>query len=525
MALPEPPPNVPRIVDVQNPATGHHVVMVRMPTNLANKFPDKPWGTSIADIGLSKKDSDQYAGYTLVDIEPLKGSPDLYWIFQKLDGPVWTTKSKGQDSLVPAKYRRLVTTTRSKQEVDPATNPSDIVSPLIQSIVQQEDNTGKAVKVNVEETIDVNGDPLVGQLTDTWGVNTTTGGLVIEGSAVDSGFGVKSSRVVPLGDGKSIKETENYPADGDNDGVIYTLNEEKTDDKTGIVIDLKKSLIDASQQKALANSMRDAGWYPEVQPVDKWHSIMVSAKVDLSTLPGSETWKEGGSFNLPNVLEEVGVVWDSDIQDDAGASGSNDESYIEANDISWSVGAEVTIAGSVTGRPYTKVKAGRRGTGEVTVVRTYHVGPPTDSVTTHEFREVYGMLLIHGVNGVHMARATQQGRGANRTTNSLNYRRHLDNKLTVHDFGPLVHSGALAITHLGDPRVVSLAKAATTGTLPGSGFYPVAQASLNLEGKVELVLPSSGPIIGSGGSYVLSVDVSRWGFNIWVREVRTITVP
>jgi hypothetical protein len=78
MALPDPPPNVPRIVDVQDPGTGHYVVMVRMPTQLAVKYPDKPWGTAIEAIGLAKQDSDRFPGYTLVDVEPLKGSPDLY---------------------------------------------------------------------------------------------------------------------------------------------------------------------------------------------------------------------------------------------------------------------------------------------------------------------------------------------------------------------------------------------------------------------------------------------------------------
>jgi hypothetical protein len=48
MAAEEPPTNVPRIADVQNPATGHYVVMVRMPTQLAAKYPDKPWGSRSA---------------------------------------------------------------------------------------------------------------------------------------------------------------------------------------------------------------------------------------------------------------------------------------------------------------------------------------------------------------------------------------------------------------------------------------------------------------------------------------------
>jgi len=86
--LPEPPSNVPRIVDVLEPSSGHYVVYVRMTTNLASKWPSKPWGTPIENIGLSEKDAALYPGYTLVGIEPMKGSPDLYWVFEKLPGPV-----------------------------------------------------------------------------------------------------------------------------------------------------------------------------------------------------------------------------------------------------------------------------------------------------------------------------------------------------------------------------------------------------------------------------------------------------
>lgn len=84
------PVNTPRIYEVQDPATNAYTVMVLMPTQLASKYPSKPWGTAIEDIGLSKRDSDLYPGYVLVDFEPMKGSADLFWIFQKLPGLVVT---------------------------------------------------------------------------------------------------------------------------------------------------------------------------------------------------------------------------------------------------------------------------------------------------------------------------------------------------------------------------------------------------------------------------------------------------
>jgi hypothetical protein len=252
---------------------------------------------------------------------------------------------------------------------------------------------------------------------------------------------------------------------------------------------------------------------------------MVSSKVDMNSLPAAETWEEGGGFSLPNELIEVGVIWDAKKNKDIGATGVNDDNFIESENIKWQVSAEITINGGISGSPYTKIKAGRRGTGSVTVVRTYHNGPPTDPVPSHSFREVYGMLMIHGVSEVHMAQGSQSGMGAKRTLNSVNYRRNTDTILTAHDFGPVVHSGALAIQHLGDSRFVTESGSASTGTLPGSGFYPVAYGSINLTGVATLMLPTSGPVLGSGDSYVLDVKVSEWGFGVWVKEVYTITIP
>lgn len=216
-SLPEPPPNVPRIVDVQDPGTGHYVVMVRMPTQLAAKFPDKAWGTSIDAIGLSKQDSDKFPGYTLVDMEPLNGSPDLYWIFQKLDGPVWETTSKETPDLTPEKYKRLLVTTKTKQEVAPGTAPDavgtildeDTGEKITSSIVQDEENTGKSVKVTTTETLDTNADPIVGQQFDPGGaIIDITENVVPEGTQAEVGPNIAQSTVDAFGNGNAAKVTQ-----------------------------------------------------------------------------------------------------------------------------------------------------------------------------------------------------------------------------------------------------------------------------------------------------------------------------
>jgi hypothetical protein len=672
MSLPEPPPNVPRIVEVQNPATNHHVVYVRMPTNLAAKWPDKPWGTSIADIGLSKKESDRYPDYTLVDIEPLKGTPDLYWVFQKLDGPVWTTKSQGQDSLIPAKYRRLVVTTESKQEVEQATLPDAIEGDLVRSVVQQQMDTGKAVKVNTEETIDTNADPLTGErfapngailateealveegdsaekgvniaqsdvsptgdgkavketltakrrtandgleegwpkkqvksigvddlvpqkfkkqtissvdieqvalakedvddipepvlpndvtvrkvehekvndwryekriskeeiapgadplsgmLTDTWGVNSSEELLTEEGSSVASGFGVKSSRVTPLGDGKAIKETERFPAVDDPVNaphVVYTLTEEDTDPLTKVPVTIKKSLVNAAHAESLAQSMRSAGWFTEIRALDKWHSILISSQLSAGILAVEQTWRETGNISLPDVLLEIGVIWDGNKDGSSGASGVENIPYIIAEDLRWSVEAEANASAVVTGRPYTKIKKGYSGPAQVTVTRTFHSSPPQNTVSPTNFGEVYGTLTIYGTQKNTVGKASETGKADKSLGVSLVQRSHQDNNMAIHFFGPVVHSN-VTLQQKGDSPTQVSVYVASGGSTPDGGSYPAVTADASISGSATLELPPSGAPLGTGNTFVVGVSVSYYKLGYWVRETRIALVP
>jgi len=178
-----------------------------MPSDRASKFPDKPWGTAITAIGLAKQDSSRYEGYTLVNIEPLKGSPDLYWIFEKLDGVVWETRGKARQSVVPEKFRDFTDTTRTTQDVDPDTLPSAIEGDLLSSVVEEQPNSGKAVKTEITESINEDASPLPGEIYGAVTTQETLESLVEDTQDADTGINVISSTVRPIGDGKAIKET------------------------------------------------------------------------------------------------------------------------------------------------------------------------------------------------------------------------------------------------------------------------------------------------------------------------------
>lgn len=220
MAVPDPPFLTPRIMKVLEPSAGQYEVVVKMDPSLASKFPDKPFGTAISTIGLAVKDSDKYPGYTLVSIEPAdKGGKDHLWVFQKLDGPEWTTTSNSKDNLTPAKFRSQTVVVKTEQEVAPDTIPTTLAGNLVSSVVTQTPNTGKAVLTEITETIDENAAALVGEEYGDIVTKSVSEDIVTEGTAADTGIDVISSVVEPLGNGKAVKQTKRAKAPGWPDPV------------------------------------------------------------------------------------------------------------------------------------------------------------------------------------------------------------------------------------------------------------------------------------------------------------------
>lgn len=524
------PAKVPIIEEVLNPSEGHWVVQVRMPMGLASNFPDEPWGTLISEIGLPEREWRDYEGYELVEIKRMSGeTEDLYWIFQKLPGPLWTSIMRGVTSLVPSKFKKFVRFLEERRVVDPATEPDIPSGNLIMSRVVQEDNTGRAELNNHTETI-VSSDALDGELTDTWGVNTTEESLETEGDPVDFGFGVKQGVQRPTGDGKSIHIVENYPADVDGDGIIATLNAEEHDETTGAVIKIQKHLVDASRAETIAAALRGAGYgslpgnqYVENRPQDLWHTITISARID--TLPETQTWYETGGISLPNVLSEVGIVWNSNIESSTNANGVDNVGVLISGELSWRVSAQGAASGYVTGRPYQKVTGGISGNAQIQVVRTFHNGPPSDTIIARKFEPVYGYVTVRG-DQVNVSQSSYKSGFADvNTASGGSSKYNNDSKVILERIGPVEHSGGLTLTDIGDPKTVSETVFASGGTTPSAGIIPSVSFTITAEGVASLELPTSSTPLESGDTYILRVVVRPWRFGIWIREVYTVTVP
>lgn len=295
MPVPDPPYATPRVIKVLEPSAGQYEVVVRVDPTLAARFPDKPFGTGIDQIGLAVKDSDRYPGYTLVQIEPAdQGGKDHLWTFQKLEGPEWKTTSNSKDNLTPAKFRGQVVVVKTEQEVVPSTLPNPTVGDLVASSVQQTPNTGKAVLTEVTETIDVNSSPLVGKRAyDEREVATVSEKVVPDGTPAESGLLIISSVVDPVGNGKSIKQTVSVEA--------WTQHTAKTWDN-----ELQAHIVETEQFVGAPGAEANTDYrivnkdrvlkITKVTPTDALNNYVLSHPIQVTP-------------DIPRVLKAVSVVW------------------------------------------------------------------------------------------------------------------------------------------------------------------------------------------------------------------------
>jgi hypothetical protein len=369
---------------------------------------------------------------------------------------------------------------------------------------------------------------LTGQATGQWGVESTSRRSVDNGSSADFGFGIKGSQVQPQGDGSSLKQTELYPPDSNNDGVIYTLRGQEEDETTKAVVSVEKSLVEAETVESgrVANyiaGLRSNNYTVEVQPLDKWHSITVASKI--TSPPQNETWTETGGISLPNRLLEVGVIWDKKIDSNAGTAGVDNIAGVESEDISWNVKAEAAITGSFSGRPFTKVEAGYNGPAEMTVVRTFTFGEPTTPISVRNFKPVFGYITIFGIAQQRNGTSYVAGQGDIRAASGAYTRFDGDTDMVVHDFGPIEHNNP-TLQALGDGIGALTGNiSASGGSVPGGGSYPTINLSLNLQASASLELPPSSVPLLSGQTFIKQVVTRPWRLGWWVREVYTAKVP
>lgn len=309
---PTPPPKNPSITKVLEPSAGQYVVTVRMPTALLKDYPNKPWGTTLATIGISPKELEKFVGYELVEIQPVAGSEDLYWIFQKLSGPIWTDTSIGSGSVIPQKFRRQVTTVKTEQEVTSSTLPTALSGNLIFSSIKSQPNSGKAMRIEVSETIADPLSPLISPSTEDQ-LYVVVETIVDEGADPDEGFGIVSSRVEAIGDNKAVKTTKIAVTSYDEADQTYVVGFSAKvgnvfDPRYGLPISIEKTMVDITVPIAGANPSLSGSVVTAIArtPESTRHA---SQETRAYTLPSDQVWygaRRAPAF--PKVLDRIEVI-------------------------------------------------------------------------------------------------------------------------------------------------------------------------------------------------------------------------
>ena len=376
----------------------------------------------------------------------------------------------------------------------------------------------------VIETWSETGENLTGTQTGQWGIETTRRTLATTGTSTEYGFGVKTGVAIPSNKEQNELRTERYPEDTDGDGIIYSLFSQEQDETSKAIISVEKSLVDASRAETIANSKRNDAYIVEVQPLDKWHSITVASKVTGE--PSGQSWSETGQISLPDELLEVGIIWDQNVDGEDGTAGVDNISQVISENLDWVVKASATIVGSVSGRIYTKTRNGYNGAAQMDVVRTFSYGPPTGSISIHQFFPVTGTITMLGVSVKQSASYTKQGKGDISIFSSGSFNNDIDTSMAIAQFGPIEHSGISDLTERGDsPAITNRYVQASGGSVPGGGTYPAVQAKINATGKASLELPTSSIPLTSGQTFIRHVDIKPWRLGWWIKEVYTAYVP
>ena len=145
------------------------------------------------------------------------------------DWPLQQQKTKGQDSLIPAKFRRQVTaetTVETKDlaaaDVDDIPEPQEITGDIVATMTRKVNDFRYEDSVT-SETINVEAECLVGEEYGGIVTKEIEECLVDEGDLADTGIEIISSTVSPLGNGKAIKQTQKVKGDEWPDPVENTI--------------------------------------------------------------------------------------------------------------------------------------------------------------------------------------------------------------------------------------------------------------------------------------------------------------
>jgi hypothetical protein len=410
----------------------------------------------------------------------------------------------------PQKFRVELPTTTEQETVEGVAASPELGADEISKSEQQQTEFVKRTSVSKRD--EAPDGTLIGKQTGQWGEETVTETYNEDGT-IELGHTILSNRKTPLGGGKFLGEKVQVE-------IPLSLTERKKDAETGVIFNTTKTLVPAGTPLPSAG----ANGIAEITPIDAYNSIQIITSVD--SLPSVETFESSIDVSYPDVLEAIGIDWDSSTGGGAGSSGGLNVADIVANDYGWSAQANANATARIIGAVYTKIKRGHRGSVRARVSRRYYYSPPANIETATLFQPVYGTVVIKG-KGVSLSRKTAVGGfGDSVTGSSSGYAEEINNFANSVQFGPFCHNSPSLITPT-PPSGISATFTASSGSVP-AGSYPATSAQATATASAQLQLGQSFPSASSlrgGYSHIAAVRVEKWRFGIWIQEIYTAFHP
>lgn len=286
--------------------------------------------------------ADATAGVKRSTVTPLgNGKSIKITVGRSLPSVALTSKTLGQKNLIPEKYRSLIRTVETNQEVSPTYSFPTGLSGDETSIELAQESI-RIARLKIIEEIIATGGSLTGAELGEYGGVTITEAIVNDGTVIESGYLVITSRVDPLGNGKSIKITASVASYPQTAGQTYN-------DDLDVVEQYTLAVVDASTAP-LGTNRKD------ITPMDSRRSRVKT--VDIAAIAAvldaySVTYPSRTNVQLPDILTSITSVWESSAgsgeateSGSASAAGSNTSISLHGNvsaDASSTIMPEVII--------------------------------------------------------------------------------------------------------------------------------------------------------------------------------------
>ena len=410
----------------------------------------------------------------------------------------------------PQKFRVDLPITTEQETIEGEAELPELLGEELSKSEQQQTEFTK--RINVSKRNETPDGELVGKQTGQWGEETVTETYNEDGT-IELGHKILSNRKTPLGGGKFLGEKVEVESP-------LALTETKKDAETGIIFTTTKTLVAADTALPSVGENEIA----EITPIDAYNSIQIITSVN--SIPPSETFESSIDVSYPDVLEEIGIDWNSSTGGGAGSAGISNIEKIINNKLQWAVQANANATASIRGTIYTKIRRGHRGSVRAQVTRAYYLNPPTNIPTATLFAPVYGTVTING-KGVTITKKTATGGfGDAQSGSSGGFEEDINNFANSFQFGPFCHNNP-TLVNSNPPSGISATFTASSGSVP-AGAYPVTEAQATATASAQLQLGASSPsgsALTSGYSHIAAVRVEKWRFGIWIQEVYTAFHP